>query len=296
MKDAFSGYHPFVNFLYFVLVILFAMVFMHPVCLAISMIFAIAYSINLSGRKAIGFQLFYMLPMLLLTAIINPAFNHEGVTILTYLHSGNPLTLESIAYGIAAAAMFVTVISWFTCYNAVMTSDKFIYLFGTVIPVLSLFFSMVLRFVPKFKAQLAVVSYAQKCIGRDLSSGGVFVRIKHGIRILSIMVTWMLENAIETADSMKSRGYGLKGRTAFSLFKFGRRDRIATISMAIIGIYLIAGAMAKGLFFRYFPSMRGVDLSVFSFSLFLAYAVLCAAPLMINSWEDRKWKLSQSDI
>ena len=35
------------------------------------------------------------------------------------------------------------------------------------------------------------------------------------ITILSIMVTWCLENAIETADSMKSRGCGLPGRSAF---------------------------------------------------------------------------------
>ena len=70
---------------------------------------------------------------------------------------------------------------------------------------------MVLRFVPKFKAQFRVVSNAQKCVGRDVSNGKLLERIRHGIRILSIMVTWALENAIETADSMRSRGYGLKG-------------------------------------------------------------------------------------
>ena len=31
---------------------------------------------------------------------------------------------------------------------------------------------------------------------------------------LSIVVTWSMENAIETADSMKARGYGTKKRTA----------------------------------------------------------------------------------
>ena len=109
-------------------------------------------------------------------------------------------------------------------------------------------------------------------------------------------MTWMLESAIETADSMKSRGYGLKGRTAFSLFTFDRRDRLAVIVIGTTGSYLIAGAMMKGLYFRYFPSMRGVDLAEFSLSLFIAYAVLCAAPLAINLWEDRKWKLSQSGM
>ena len=33
-KDAFSGYHPTINFLYFALVLLFSMCLMHPVYLA----------------------------------------------------------------------------------------------------------------------------------------------------------------------------------------------------------------------------------------------------------------------
>ena len=42
--------------------------------------------------------------MMAMAALINPAFNHEGATLLTYLPSGNPLTLESILYGLAAGA------------------------------------------------------------------------------------------------------------------------------------------------------------------------------------------------
>lgn len=65
--------------------------------------------------------------------------------------------------------VFVTVIIWFSCYNVVMTSDKFIYIFGKILPALSLIFSMVLRFVPRYLAQIKVISNAQKCIGRDVS-------------------------------------------------------------------------------------------------------------------------------
>lgn len=41
------------------------------------------------------------LALFAVTAAVNPAFSHEGRTILRYLPSGNPLTLESILYGIA---------------------------------------------------------------------------------------------------------------------------------------------------------------------------------------------------
>ena len=104
--------------------------------------------------------------MAVFAALVNPAFNHEGATILTYLPSGNPLTLESMLYGAAAAVMLASVVLWFSSYNEVMTSDKFVYLFGRVIPALSLVLSMSLRFIPKFKVQMQTVSEAQACIGQ----------------------------------------------------------------------------------------------------------------------------------
>lgn len=288
-RDTFSGYHPIINFLYFGLVLVFSMFFMHPVSLVISLSCAIAYNVYLNGRKAVRFQLMYMLPMMLLAAIVNPAFNHEGATLLCYLPTGNPLTLESILYGIAAAMMLAAVITWFSCYNAVMTSDKFVYLFGRVIPALSLVLSMTLRFVPKFKAQFQVVTEAQRCVGRDTSTGSVLQRLKNAITILSIMVTWSLENAIETADSMKSRGYGLPGRTAFSIYRFDDRDRAALLWLGFCGFYIFAGWMAGGLNWRYYPTMKGAALTPFTVSFQLVYLALCLTPVIVNKLDDRKW-------
>lgn len=265
------------------------MFFLHPVCLIVSLIGAAAYSIYLNGKKALRFQLVFLLPMMLMAAVVNPAFNHEGATILTYLPTGNPLTLESMVYGLAAAVMMASVVIWFSCYHAVMTSDKFVYLFGRIIPALSLVLSMTLRFVPKFKAQFRVVSDAQKCVGRDLSNGGVIQRLRNGITILSIMLTWALENAIETADSMKSRGYGLPGRTAFSIYHFDQRDKSALIWLAFCGIYILSGWAVGTLEWRYYPTIKGVERTPFSVSFQLVYLALCLTPVVLNRVEDRKW-------
>ncbi|MDR0425015.1 MAG: energy-coupling factor transporter transmembrane protein EcfT [Clostridiales Family XIII bacterium] len=296
MRDTFSGFHPAVNMLFFTGTIIFSMSLIHPVCLAISLTCAFAYSIYINGKKALRWGAMFMLPMLIATALINPAFNHQGATILAYLRSGNPLTLESILYGIAAAAMLITAISWFSCFNAVMTSDKFIYLFGRAIPGLSLILSMSLRFVPRFKAQIAAISGAQRCIGRDASDGGLLQRARHGIRIVSIMVTWALENAIETADSMKGRGYGLPGRTAFSIFALTRRDLYALAFIGACCAYIALGAALGGLRFRYFPTVRGEWAGFYTISLFMAYLALCLSPLAINIMGDIKWKAIESKI
>jgi energy-coupling factor transport system permease protein len=293
-RDVFSSYHPLVNFLYFGMVLLFTMTFMHPICLIISLVCAITYSSYLSGGKAVRRSILYMLPVFLIFALLNPVFSHEGATILTYFPSGNPLTLESIVFGLAAATMLVCVITWFSCYNDVMTSDKFIYLFGRIIPSMSLVLSMTLRFVPKFKAQIKIVSNAQKCAGRDISNGRFLDKVKNGVTILSIMVTWALENAIETADSMKSRGYGLRGRTAFSVYRFDRRDKIALFYLLALGAYIVIGACFGGLKWKFYPTFDGAAFGFFPASLYLSYLILCLTPLILNVMEDRKWNALRS--
>ena len=265
------------------------MFFMHPVCLGVSLVSALVYIINLRGRKAVRFSLLFMLPMVLLAALVNPAFSHAGATILTYLPSGNPLTLESICYGLAAAAMLASVMIWFTCYNEVMTSDKFVYLFGRIIPALSLALSMTLRFVPKFIDQIKVVSEAQRCAGRDASEGNLFQRARNGLTVLSITITWSLENAIETADSMKSRGYGLPGRTAFSIYRFDSRDKTALLWLLFCGGYITSGWVAGGVYWRYYPTMQGVAPGPFPVSFMLVYLALCLTPVILNMREDRIW-------
>lgn len=290
MKDAFSTYHPLINFLYFTFVILISMFCMHPVFLVISYICSFLYSVKLNGKKALKFNLLYGVPILIISSILNPLFVHEGVTILTYFNSGNPLTLESIVYGISSSIMLVSVIMWFSCYNAIMTSDKFIYIFGKIIPGMSLILSMVLRFVPKYKEQIKEISKSQRAIGRDVSNGNVFQRARYGLKILSIMTTWALENGVETSDSMKARGYGLKGRTNFSNFRFDFRDKIFTFICSIFAVILIFGIFNGYAKIRFYPSILIEPITLQGIITYISYAVFCLIPVVIDIREDVKWK------
>ena len=292
-KDSFSRFHPVVNFTYFALVIVFSMMLTHPVCQAISLICSIAYAVNLCDTRGVFFCMKYALPMILLTAIINPAFSHAGATILTYLPSGNPLTLESILYGISSGCILGTLLVWFLCFNLVITSDKFVYLFGRIAPSLSLLLSMILRFIPKFKSHLKMVGNAQKCIGRDGGNGNLMNKLKSAIRIFSITVTWSLENSIETADSMKSRGYGLKGRTAFTNYKWEERDKAALIWLFFCGFTVICGQIAGMTKWKYIPIISNLNLDPFTIFVQAVYFFLSLTPVMINIREAKKWKKSK---
>lgn len=295
-RDTFSACHPLVNFLYFALVLGFTMFFQHPLLLGISLACALAYAVYLDGEKAARRGLIFLLPMALMAALVNPAFSHRGATILAYLPSGNPLTLESIAYGLGAALLLAASLTWFSCCTAVFTTDKFVYLFGRIIPALSLVLSMTLRFVPRFAAQFKVVAEGQRCVGRDLSEGGLLRRARRAATVLSVMVTWSLENAIETADSMKSRGYGLPGRTAFSIYPFTERDRGLLAWLALCGGYVFSGWMAGGLSWRYYPTMKGTEWGIFPVSFFLAFLALCLTPVILDRREDARWRRLRSKI
>lgn len=296
MRDAFSTYHPVVEFLYFALVLLFTMCIMHPAALLLSLAGGFAWSVYLGGRRALLFNLAALLPVLLFTALLNPLFNHAGATVLWYFPWGNPLTLESILYGLAASAMLAAALLWFSCLNKVITSDKLVYLFGRAAPALSLLLSMVLRFVPRFKQRLVSVAAAQRCVGRGVSGGSLRARVSHGVRILSVLVTWALESAVDTADSMKGRGYGLPGRTAFSLYRFDRRDRAVLLWLLVLGGVLLLLSLLGAAYVRYYPTFRCAPLSLRSGCAFFAYALLCATPFVIDRREDRKWKRLRSKI
>lgn len=294
MKDAFSQMHPIVNFIFFAFVIGFSMFIMNPACLLISLVCALFNVLYLNGKKAVRLSVLYMLPTIIIIAIVNPVFNHDGVTMLAYFPWDNPLTLESIIYGIATAVLLSSIVLWFSCFNEVMTSDKFIYLFGRIIPSLSLVLSMALRFVPRFIFQFNVIRNSQKCIGRDISDGKLLQRLKNAAKIISIMISWALENAIETADSMKSRGHGLKGRTAFSIYRFSKRDAAVLSLIMTSGVILIIMSVLDVAKFRYFPSVKGNVISAPAIIYYALYFSLMIMPLAINVWEGIKWKRLRS--
>lgn len=294
MNTPFASLHPTVLFLFFIFAAGFSMFLMHPVFLVISFICAFSYCVYLKGKKGIK-SLGLFLPVVIFAAVINAAFNHEGITILVYIND-NPITLESLIYSLAAALMLLGVLLWFSCLNEVMTSDKLMCVFGKISPSIALLFSMTLRFVPRFSAQLKKINYAQKCIGRSYDDGGFFTKLRNGVKILSILITWALENAVETADSMKSRGWGLKGRTSFSGFRFDKRDGLSLSAILILAAVIFAGLLSGEANINYYPAIVLSDFSVFGLIVYIAYFLLMAFPLIFSLTEDFKWYRLKSKI
>lgn len=294
--DSFAGYHPIVNLAYFVIVIAIAMFSMHPVIICISLIMSLVYLTYLTGIRQVIGRLKLLVTMTIMIIVINPLFNHEGMTILGYFKTGNPLTLESIIYGIFMALLMMSVILWFAIYNVIMTSDKFIYIFGRIIPHLSLIISMSLRYVPRFKEQFIRVREARRCMGKDINQGNIFIRIRNMAAILSIMITWSLENSIETADSMKSRGYGLPGRTAFSIYKFHKRDSIVLTTMSVCTMAFIWLVSNDKMYYRYYPVFERNLANIWSVMAYTLFVVICSIPMLIDICDSYRFKRTELNV
>lgn len=294
MKSAFGNCHPAINFLWFCAVIFLSVLLLHPVLLAVSATGAAAYALILEGKKNGKFILLFLLPMMGIVTAANLLVSHQGVTILGYL-GDNPLTKEALLYGIISGLMLAAVILWFACYNVIMTSDKFVYLFGRIIPSVSLVFSLIMRSIPRFKNRMEAISQAQKSIGRN-GNGNLRQRGKQGMKILSIMTTWALENSIDTADSMRSRGYGLKGRTAFSIYRFDKRDGILLVWLLLLLSAVILGCALGVCKAVYYPYVELAGFTPGACAVYVAWFLLCFLPVMLDMREEIQWRRLQSKI
>lgn len=314
MSSGFKGYHPLVNVLFFISIIAFGMLLRHPVYLVISFISSTAYYLKLSGKDGRKTVFRFLLPMLLFVVIINSFFNHYGVTTLFILSSGNNFTFEALVMGIVSGITVVSVIQWFFCCNEVVTEDKFMHIFGRILPKGALVVSMILRFVPLYRRRYKEISQARKCMGLN-GTDSFICKMKNTFKNIGILVSWSFENAIETADSMKTRGYGLKGRTYYSRFQWHTGDTLALILLVLFDALIIFGLISNSAYCIYNPYViinqpseigttyiiNELNLTINPFGFLsiislIAFTLLCFLPLTIDLKEDIKWHRLQSKI
>lgn len=282
----FSRLHPLVNLIFFVLVLALTMFVSHPAALAVSLLAAAAFAWQCVGGRHLARQLRWLLPLLLFTALLNPLLTHQGETLLFRFPWGENCTLEAVVFGITAGVRLVAVLLWFVCWNTVLTTDKFVFLFGRILPALALTISMGLCLVPLLLRRYRAVSEAQKCLHPNQRG------LRHAGRVIMIVVTWALENALDTADSMKGRGYGLSGRSAFSLYRFCLSDALSLGALLLLGAGVTIGAACGGFSWEYYPKLTGAGGGLTLLScLFLA--ALAAFPLILEAKEALQWRASR---
>ena len=290
----FDSLHPVVSFCYIMIVVVIGMWSSSPIISVLSLVGSLSFCGALIGGKSILKSMACTLPIMLIIALTNPIFVHKGESILFFLN-GNPVTLEAILYGVNMSAMLVSIFYWFKCYNRIITSDKFIYLFGKILPKVSIIISMAIRFIPLYIRQYHIVSDAQKGLG-IYSSKSYSDRVIGRLRVVMSIMSWSLENSISTADSMRARGYGLKGRSSYHLFKWTISDIVTLILVLGAGI---ASMVMLGLGYgnyNFYPSIEMFNVSSIAIIFYCVIGVVMGFGTIMEIKEDATWRLLKYKI
>lgn len=275
--DRFSKYNPKAAFSFFLIEILLTIVIFNPIMLAVSFVSAFVYKLKLEGRGAFLYLLKFILPLVLLVTVFNFAFSHYGMTILFVFCDMN-FTAESLFYGFTQGLLLGSAVMWFSCYSSVITAERFIAVFGRIMPNTALVFSMVLSFIPRLKKNAAEISDARLLIDGEN-------KIKKSINSFSALITMTLEQSIETADSMKARGYS-KERNIYSKHRFSVQDLLLIIFTVFSGAVLLVLKWLGKFDFLFDPIIKMQGFSVYAVILF---AILSLLPVIIDFLEDMRW-------
>lgn len=294
-KDcAFSSVHPGICFTFFACALILGMCFRHPIHLLIALAFSTFAFLSICGQKAWSFLAAFV-PMFVIVAFINPIINAEGNTVLfTYLN--RPYTFEALMYGCCIAAMLVSMMIWIACYTSIMTSDKHTYLFGSIAPAASLVFCMVLRLIPHYERRTVQMAHAREGIGASIAQDTTPKRLQSGMSLMSGLVTWALEDAVVSADSMRARGYGATSlRSSYARYRMTKRDIILLSGIIALTALSAICYLASKTSLEFFPAISlGETNNLFALSC-IYYLALLSVPTLVNLRESITWRNSLSN-
>lgn len=292
-RNAFATYHPLIVFAFFVGAVVLCVLVNDPLVELAAFACAAAYYLCVAGRAGLK-TIALLLPLGVAVAAANPLLNPRGETVLFTWLAGRPYTLEALVYGASMSLMFLSVLLWFFAYNKVMTSDRFTYLFGRLAPALTLIFTMVLRLVPTYQRKAQEIATARACVGHSLATGGILQRARSGTVILSALVSWALEGSIDTADSMRSRGFGTGRRTFFAKYAFTARDCVLLAAMTVLFAAALAGVLAGAGTMEFFPHLAFSAPDILDALAIAAFALFLILPTVVCAGEAILWSISLS--
>ncbi|ADU31110.1 energy-coupling factor transporter transmembrane component T [Evansella cellulosilytica] len=290
MINRFEHFHPFVTFFYYAGVIILLMVYQHPTVLGAA--FILILLVNYAQDRLRGFRkwAFFIIISGALIIILNPVFNERGQHILFEVF-GHRITLEAVVNGSITALTIMCVISLFISYNEVMTPNKLLYLFARFLPQFAVLLMLTLRFIPLMKRRLDDISVVQQSKGIFVNGGRWRDRVKNGLLYVQALLTFSLEEAIQTADSMKAREYGKHKRSSYEHFRFKRMDYFLLISLILFLTICIIGRINGYLHLKIYPVMDSLFLSHIESFYFFCFVIFLSIPLLIEVGGKIRWRL-----
>lgn len=286
----FGIFHPLVLLVFFLAVIFFTMFVIHPVYVGLSFAGALALCAYLQGIRRASMVLLAQIPLLVLVVGINPLFSSVGATEL--VHAGwYHLSLENVQFGVCMVMMLSAVVLWFANFFHIVSSDTLVSMVSKRIPIIGFMLSSVLRSVPRFArrgSQIAAVASACTSAGvqmgapaKEQSTAGSLQRratFTSRIRLVSVLMSWSMEDSLETSDAMRARGWGAGvPRTTYLTYRFRWRDGAAMLVVTVLVLVSACLAWTAYQDFHFYPTMTNLTL----WWGYLPFLLLCMVPCLV---------------
>lgn len=292
MENGFRGYHPFVIFFYYVCVGVLAMYFNHPVFLAVACLLLVGVNLTHDNGKALRKWIPMFVGMSAVIILVNPFLNSRGTTIFFYFR-GKQVTLEATLYGVVMSMSLVLILLMFISFNLILNGNKFLFVFSKFLPRTAFLTMLAIRFVPLLKGRLDEINDVQRIRGMTMAAGTVRERAKNGMVMMQILLTWSLEEAIETADSMKARGYGIGKRSPYVPYRMTKCDKGWLMTLVtLFTLCIVGGSLGYGKIIIY-PELGTLNFYVIDWILLVCMVIILSFPLLVEGREQVRWKFSR---
>lgn len=289
MENGIHGYHPYVVFFYYICTGSLIMYFKHPLFLFIALLLLIFVNISHDRGAALKKWSIPLVVMSLFFIVLNPFLVSRGTNILFYFR-GKQVTLEATVYGIIMALAIVSVIILFVSFNLILNGNKFLYIFSKVLPRTAFLIMLAIRFVPLLKGRFDEISAVQRVRGRTMTVGTLRERARNGMNMIQILLTWSLEEAVQTADSMKSRGYGIGKKTSYIPYRMEKRDWAWLTTLLLLFVICLTGGMLGYGKILIYPELGTLALYPLDWVLLVSMITLISFPLLVEGRERLRWK------
>lgn len=242
--------HPFATSSYYIAALLIVMSTTNPViitCFFLSNVLLRLLDLNGKSKKSMLYP-FFFIGMITVT---NPLFVHRGATVI-FFFLNKPITVEAFIYGFFMGMTIATVIYLFQNFQKAVDSEQFFYLFGKRFPKSGLILVLVLRLLPLLQKYHQELNQIQKNF-QQTHRRHFFERARYGLDLFGHLFSWSLENAMDTADSMRARGYGVSTRSSCLTYRWQKKDTLFLTAIVLACLFFMV-SMIKGFYqFNYYP-------------------------------------------
>jgi energy-coupling factor transport system permease protein len=108
-----------------------------------------------------------------------------------------------------------------------------------------------------------------------------------------VLLTWSLEEALQTGDSMTARGYGVAKRSTYSIYKPDRQDKLILLVLTLSGMIALFFWLQGYGTLEIYPRMKSMDFGWQDAVMYGSFCLFVLLPAGLEGKEKWLWRSSK---